>query len=107
LKARPRDNFKLIVALIWVIGLATLFEARVIWPGILFLGGATALVASRYRPEWRNAGRIGTAMLVLGVWATMRFSLPALVFALGTAIIIAAIFRRPPEENPADEFDLD
>jgi hypothetical protein len=81
-------------------------EVRWIWPGILFLGGATALVAAQYRPERRHAGRIGLAMIVLGIWAVMRFALPALLIGLGTAIILAALLPRPAEPKPEDNGQL-
>lgn len=107
MNARPRDNFRVIVAVIWLVGLAALVEARWIWPGVLFLGGITALVASKYRPERRHAGRAGLAMIVLGIWATMRFTLPALLIGLGTAIIIAVLLAEPPRPKPEDNGQLD
>ncbi len=87
--------------------MAALLRVRFVWPGILFLGGVTALVVGRYRPELRHAGRIGTALIVLGVWITTRFNFPALLIALGTAIIIAAIFRQTPDSKTDVDHELD
>lgn len=89
--------------------MAALLRARFVWPGILFLGGATALIVGRYHPDRRNAGRVGTALIVLGVWITTRFSFPALLIALGTAIIVAAIFRQTPDSKlaPGPDHELD
>lgn len=107
MKAHRYDKSGLIIAGLWLIGLAALLEARWIWPGILFLGGATALVAAYRHPERRDAGRAGAAMVLLGVWATMRFSLPALFVCLGTGMIASALLRGAAEPKPYVDSTLD
>lgn len=107
MKAHRYDKSGLIIAGLWLIGLAALLEARRVWPGILFLCGATALVAAYRHPERRHAGRAGAAMILLGVWATMRFSLPALFVGVGAAMIDFALLRGAAEPKPYVDSTLD
>ncbi|MDG3003113.1 hypothetical protein [Paludisphaera mucosa] len=92
---------------IWLVGLGFLLAARRIWPGILFVGGAVALVQAYYDPERRNAGRAGIAMILLGLWAMLSFSAPVLFVGLGVWMIFSAIAASTATRKPFVDQTLD
>ncbi len=107
MNADPHDRSNLVIAGLWLIGLAALLEFRWIWPGILFLGGATALVRAYYQPGKRDAARAGIAMILVGCWASLRFSLPALLVLIGVGMIVSALLRPATEPKPFVDRTLD
>lgn len=97
----------LMIAGIWLIGLALLIETPWIWPGVLFLAGATALVRAYYHPGSRGFARAGIATILVGVWAILRFSLPALMVGLGVILIVSALLQTTAEAKPVIDRTLD
>lgn len=102
-----RRKSNLLVLGVGLLGLALLLETRWIWPGLLFLGGTIALVRSYSRPEADRAARLGVALILLGIWATLRFSIPALLVGLGFAMILSALSRSTSVAKPYVDRNLD
>lgn len=97
---------RLLVA-VWLIGLGVLYASKRFWPGILFLGGATALIQAYYYPERRNTGRFGVFMILLGLWAMLRLSLPVLLIGLGVYLIFSSLFSTGVRRKPHVDQTLD
>lgn len=86
----PESPTRLLVA-VWLIGLGVLYVSKRFWPGILFLVGASALIQAYHDPGRRNTGRFGVFMILLGLWAMLRLSLPVLLIALGVYLIFSSL----------------
>jgi hypothetical protein len=85
---------------IWLIGLGVLMATGFWWPGILFLVGITAIVEGSARGAGWQPIHGGLLMLLLTCWALLRFSIIALLVAMGFYVIIAALIKPNPFRKP-------
>ncbi|WP_165075711.1 hypothetical protein [Paludisphaera rhizosphaerae] len=104
--ATSESPSRLLVA-VWLVGLGVLYASKRFWPGILFLAGATALIQAYYYPERRNTGRFGVFMILLGLWAMLRLSLPFLLIGLGVYLIFSSLSSMGAGRKPHVDQTLD
>ena len=105
-----RDRSRILTLGVWLIGLGILFETRLWWPGILFLGAAAALIQawSAYGPEDRRTMiRVGATLALIGAWALVRFSVAFLLVGLGVWVVVSAMRVPPPSRKPYIDRSLD
>jgi hypothetical protein len=102
-----RDKAGNLSAGIWLIGIGLLLASRSFWPGILFLAGATSLIQAYAHPDRRGSARGGILLILLGLWAIMRFSVPFLLVAFGVWMILSAVTSAVPVRKPFVDQTLD
>jgi hypothetical protein len=93
-----------ITAGIWLIGLGILFATRFWWPGILILVAVTSIVQGWSLGRPGNGLHVAFWMILIAVWAMVRFSTAFLFIALGLYVIFSAmvkpeILRKPYVDN--------
>lgn len=84
--SKNRDRSRILTGCVWLVGLGVLFETRMWWPGILFLGAATAWIqawAGYGTDDRRGMIRAGAVLALVGFWALTRFSPAFPLVALG------------------------
>lgn len=105
-----RDRSRILTLGVWLIGLGILFETRLWWPGILFLGAAAALIQAwtAYGPEDRRTmTRVGVTLALIGFWALVRFSVAFLLVGFGVWVVVSALRPPPIPRKPFVDHRLD
>jgi len=93
-----------ITAGIWLIGLGVLFATRFWWPGILILVAITSIVQGWSLGRRGDGLHVAFWMILIAVWAMVRFSMAFFFIALGLYVIFSAmikpdVFRKPYFDN--------
>lgn len=108
--SKNRDKSRILTGCVWLVGLGVLFETRMWWPGILFLGAATAWIQawSAYGPDDRRGMiRVGAVLALVGFWALTRFSPAFLFVGLGVLGAVWALRTPPISQKPYVDHRLD
>ena len=104
------DRSRILTLGVWLIGLGILFETRLWWPGILFLGAAAALIQAwtAYGPEDRRTmTRVGVTLALIGFWSLVRFSVAFLLVGIGVWVVVSALRTPAISGKPYVDHRLD
>lgn len=108
--SKNRDRSRILTGCVWLVGLGVLFETRMWWPGILFLGAATAWIqawAGYGADDRRGMIRAGAILALVGLWALTRFNMAFLLVGFGALGVVSALRTPPVSRKPYVDHRLD